>query len=177
MHLQNTLVVFLLALVSMITLGCMSHSPKNLPTRFGLLCAFATLVGASLGPLLDFAAHVSPQLIPSAFLLTAVVFIALTLSAMLTKRREFIMLGSTLLSALLFLALIRFVNVFARSEALFDLQLYGGLLVFCGFVLFDTQLIVEKRRHGDDDFIWHAVDLFIDAVDIFVRILVILTKK
>ena len=35
-----------------------------------------------------------------------------------------------------------------------QLQLYGGLLLFCGFVLYDTQLIVEKRRRGDKDFVW-----------------------
>ena len=61
----------------------------------------------------------------------------------------------------------------------------------CAFVLFDTQLIVEKRRSGDDDFIWyalsstvvtcfywflyrHSVDLFIDFIDIFRRLVIIL---
>lgn len=35
-----------------------------------------------------------------------------------------------------------------------QVTLYLGLVIFCGFVLFDTQLIVEKCRNGDDDFIW-----------------------
>ena len=32
----------------------------------------------------------------------------------------------------------------------------------CGFVLYDTQLIVEKRRRGDDDYIW-LVALFLQT--------------
>ena len=35
-----------------------------------------------------------------------------------------------------------------------QVNLYLGLFVFCAFVLYDTQLIVEKRRRGDDDYIW-----------------------
>ena len=47
----------------------------------------------------------------------------------------------------------------------------------CGFVLYDTQKIVEKSRNGDRDFILHAMDLFIDFLSIFKRLLVILMDK
>ena len=56
-------------------------------------------------------------------------------------------------------------------------ELYFGLLLFCGFVLFDTQLIVEKFNLGNDDFIWHSLDLFLDFVNIFRRLLIILASK
>jgi FtsH-binding integral membrane protein len=175
--LQGGILSGLGAIGCLIAMMCKQHSAKNLPMRFGFLTGFAFLMGLTLGPLLDMAAHVAPHLIPTAFLLTSAIFVSLSLCATLTKRREFLYLGGALFSALSIMALLRLVNIFVRSEALFDLNLYGGLLVFCGFVLFDTQLIIEKRRNGDDDFVWHAVDLFIDALDIFVRILIILTKK
>ena len=56
-------------------------------------------------------------------------------------------------------------------------ELYFGLILFCGFILFDTQLIVEKFESGDTDYLWHSIDLFLDFVNIFRRLLIILASK
>ena len=58
-----------------------------------------------------------------------------------------------------------------------QVELYGGLLLFCGFILYDTQLIIERRRRGDRDYVWHSLMLFVDFVDVFRHILVILMQK
>lgn len=47
----------------------------------------------------------------------------------------------------------------------------------CGFIIFDTQNITEKARRGDKDYIKHSVELFIDFVAVFKRILIILTDR
>lgn len=44
-------------------------------------------------------------------------------------------------------------------------------------MIFDTQLVVEKASLGDRDFAWHAMELFIDFVGIFVRICIILLRN
>lgn len=54
---------------------------------------------------------------------------------------------------------------------------YLGLLVFAGYVLFDTQLVVERASAGDFDQIQHALDLFVDFMAIAVRVLIILMKN
>lgn len=66
-----------------------------------------------------------------------------------------------------------------NAEDLSNLQthLYLGLLLMCGFVLFDTQLIIEKRRMGNKDFVQHALELFIDFIGVFRRLVIILTQK
>lgn len=46
-----------------------------------------------------------------------------------------------------------------------------------GFVLFDTQMIMEKHRMGSNDCIAHSLDLFYDVISIFRRLLIILTQK
>ncbi|CAI8050565.1 Bax inhibitor 1, partial [Geodia barretti] len=58
-----------------------------------------------------------------------------------------------------------------------ELDVYGGLILFCGFVLFDTQLIVERFNNGDNDYVRHSLDLFLDFINIFRRLLVILASK
>ena len=53
--------------------------------------------------------------------------------------------------------LFSFLELNLLSVLAFQVQLYGGLLLFCGFVLYDTQLIVSKCTRGDRDFVWYVV--------------------
>lgn len=57
------------------------------------------------------------------------------------------------------------------------LQLYFGLLVFMGYMVVDTQDIIEKAHHGDLDFVKHALTLFTNFVNVFVRILIIMVCR
>merc|ERR1712115_482850 len=82
--------------------------------------------------------------------------------------------SSSRLSTLLVLG---FLNIFFRSQLLFQAHLYIGLAIFCGFIMFDTQVIIRKARNGDKDFIAHSLDLFIDFVQIFRKVLILLMQK
>lgn len=153
------------------------HQPENVNKRFGYLMGFAFLSGLGLGPLMDMVIRIDPSIIPTAFMATSVIFICFSLSALYSNDRKWIFIGGSLMSALSILFCMSLLNIFIRSRLLFEIELYVGLLVMCAFVLYDTQLIVEKRRRGDDDFIWHCVDLFIDMIQIFRRLMIILANK
>ncbi|KAM8794160.1 bax inhibitor 1 [Eudromia elegans] len=171
---QFSLLTGLAALALMVWLTATPHSRDTERKRLGMLAGFAFLTGINLGPLLEMCISINPSVVPSAFLGTAAVFTCFSLSALLARRRTFLYLGGFLLSGLSLLLLSSAVNAFVGSAWLFSANLYVGLMVMCGFVLFDTQLIIEKAEGGDKDYIWHCVDLFLDFVNIFRELLMIL---
>jgi len=83
-------------------------------------------------------------------------------------------LGGTLSSMLFYLFLLSVVQIFVKSTFINNINLYLGLFMFCGYILYDTQLIIEKSDRGSTDFVWDALELFIDFVAVFVRVLIIL---
>lgn len=108
---------------------------------------------------------------------TTVVFVSFSISALLAERGRWLYLGGTLMSMLNIMILFSFANLFLRSTFIYQAHLYLGLFVICGFVIYDTQLIIEKHHMGSRDFIMHSLDLFIDFVGVFRHLLVILTQK
>ncbi|XP_053152560.1 bax inhibitor 1 [Hemicordylus capensis] len=162
------------ALGLMIWLMATPHSQETEKKRLGMLAGFAFLTGVNLGPLLDMCIAINPTIIPTAFLGTAVIFSCFSLSALYAKRRAYLYLGGILFSGLFLMLFFSLINIFLGSTWLFTVNLYIGLMVMCGFVLFDTQLIIEKAENGDKDYIWHCVDLFLDFVNIFRELMVIL---
>ncbi|CAH1248882.1 bax inhibitor 1-like [Branchiostoma lanceolatum] len=171
---------FLSAIASiglLIWLGMTDNAPRNQLKRLGIMGGFAFCVGLGLGPLMDTVIQIDPSIIPTAFIATTVVFVSFTLSALWAENRYYLFLGGILMSGVQMLMFAGLFNLFFRSYFLFQAQLYVGLAIFCAFVLYDTQLIVEKRRRGDTDYIWHSVDLFLDFVNIFRRIMIILAQR
>lgn len=48
----------------------------------------------------------------------------------------------------------------------------GGALVFCAFIIFDTQMIL--KRLSPEDYIIAAINLYLDILNLFIEILRIL---
>lgn len=168
---------FILSLGSSLFIYFTQHSRETLHSRLGAFFLFCFSTGIGFGPLLQALSIISPDTIPTALLGTALIFVSFTLAALFTRKRYYIYLGAALMSAISLLTTFSFMNLFIRSPAIYTAELYIGLAIFCAFVVFDTQLIVEKRRNGDTDFVWHTLDLFIDFVEIFRHLLIILNSK
>lgn len=161
----------------MLALGLTANEPKNQLKRLGYLVGFALCTGLGLGPLLEHVIAIEPSIISTAFLATTLIFVCFSFAALWAEERSYLYLGGSLMSGLSIMCFMGLMNLFFRSTMIYQLHLYGGLLIFCSFILYDTQLIIEKKRNGDGDFIWHSVDLFLDFINIFRRILVILSNK
>ncbi len=102
------------------------------------------------------------------------------MAARFARRRAYLYLGGFSGRGLSVLTVLSLLRLFVRgSDAVYlGVQLYGGLMLFCGYVLYDTQVIIEKVHAGDrDDHLQHALDLFINLAAIFVRILIIMLRN
>jgi len=166
------------------TFGCLigfavsSASQENFIPRLAFLLGFAFFDGAVLGPLVQLAAMIQPHLILVALGATTLIFTCFSLSAIFSSpERKYLFYGGILSSAISMLFWFSVINMFFPTELGLNIQLYGGLIVFLGYILYDTQLIILKREAGDTDYLSHSVELFIDFVAVFVRLLIILLKN
>lgn len=163
---------------SLLWLGFTPATPQNASKRYALLCGFSFAQGTSIGPLVGLALGVNPGLILTTVLATASIFVCFTASALMTQRRSYLFLGGWLSSAITSMLVLRLCGwLFGLGKMAFLVELYGGLLVMSGFVLLDTQLIVERASAGDFDHVRGALDLFVDAWGILVRVLIILLRN
>ncbi|KAJ7557325.1 hypothetical protein O6H91_05G122000 [Diphasiastrum complanatum] len=146
--------------------------------RLKLLGAAAFCQGASLGTLIEAVLNFDPSIVVTALLGSFVVFACFSGAALLARRREFLFLGGLLTSAVSTMMMLQFSSMlFGGASLMYMIEIYGGLLLFVGYVLFDTQIIIEKADRGDRDYVKHSLDLFVDFAGIFVRILLILTRN
>jgi FtsH-binding integral membrane protein len=150
---------------------------KNRGQRMAMLLGFAFLTGLGMGPLLDMAVRINPALIPNALMMSTMVFACFSGAALFAPDGQYLYLGGGLMSAMSMLFWMGLLNIFFQSQLIFQVSLWGGLLLFCGFIVWDTQMIIAKRRMGDKDYIAHSLDLFIDFVQIFRKILILLMQK
>ena len=80
-----------------------------------------------------------------------------------------------MLSTMMWMSLLN--SFFFRSPTVMVNEIYLGALIFAGFILYDTQLIIERAERGSRDYIGHSVDLFLDGIALFSRLLVILMRR
>ncbi|XP_013107024.1 bax inhibitor 1 [Stomoxys calcitrans] len=171
---------FLAALGSLfLVLGLLFYrdNGKNYYTRVAMLYAFGFCSGQSMGPLLSYVVRVDPSIIVTALVGTFITFASLSAAALLAGRGQFLFLGGILISVVNTMALLSLMNIFFKSVIVQMGQLYIGVIVMAGFILFDTQSIVEKVRLGNRDVVQHALDLFFDVLNMFRRLVIILTQK
>merc|ERR1719295_967931 len=175
-HLMTQMVFpYILALIAvMVSIACIPR--EHFFVRIGLALFFGFLQGIIIGPLVNEAIDMDPFIVRAALVLTLCVFVSFSMIAMMTTDKKCLYLGSMLNSFCLFLL---FMRVFPTSFG-YELSLYGGLIMFMGYVFYDTQQIIKRvERYGlqHTDFVSDAITLYIDFVAIFVRILIIIMRS
>ncbi|KAJ1508429.1 Bax inhibitor 1 [Coelomomyces lativittatus] len=146
--------------------------------RTGALYGFAYLKGLSLRPLISMAGYVSPTILPQAVVSTFLIFVSFTVAAIYAKKRTLLYVGAMLGSALSVLFWMNLFNLFFMSRAVFNANVYLGLLIFAGYIMYDTQIMIHQAVHNPFvDTLTLAMDLYINLISLFIRIVYLLTKN
>lgn len=135
------------------------------------LFAFTTLTGVVISPLIAVVAVYNPGSILAAGLLTVGIFGGLTAYVFISKR-DFSFLRGMVTVGLIVVILAGVANIFVGSGALGFAVAAATLLLFSGFVLYDTSNII--RRYPTNEYVAGALSLYLDAFNIFLALLRIL---
>jgi len=165
-------------------LGVFYTPPENpIPKHFFWL-TFNAFQAATLSPLFFF----SPAILARAGLYTLGVVGSLSYIGATAANDKYLMMGGPLLAGVSVVALSALAplvlpatafRALAVTEAVY---LYGGLAVFGGFVLYDTQKILMHARmaeqgHMKRDPLKESIGLQLDMVNIFIRLVQILSMQ
>lgn len=142
---------------------------RKVPVNFVLLGIF-TLTEAYLVSCIT--AYHDPETVFIAALLTAAIVVALTIYAFTTKT-DFTICGGLLFTAVMALFVGSILAIIFRSRLLSILISVISVVVFSIYLIYDTQLILGKGelRLTIDDYIFAAMNLYLDIIRIFLEIL------
>jgi FtsH-binding integral membrane protein len=139
--------------------------------NMALFYLFSALEGAIIGPELSLIQRFAPGVPVAAAVITVAVFGGLSLYAV-TSRKDFSYLGGMLFAGLIGLMVTGLVLFFVHAAFLQTLYALFGVLIFSGYVLYDTSNIL--RRVGPGDEVMAAISLYLDLLNLFWFILQLL---
>ena len=139
----------------------------NLAALFG----FTTLTGVMISPVIAYVLGRNPDSLAAAGILTVGIFGGLTAYAFISKR-DFSFMRGMLMIGLVVVVLSSLLNIFLAVSAFSFAISAAALLLFSGFVLYDTSNII--RRYPTNEYVAGALSLYLDAFNIFLALLNIL---
>jgi hypothetical protein len=169
-----------LMLIPMVCIICGLHKNKDIyPTNLMLLTALTTLIAFNIGGVC-YSFHIMGKgdVVLAAVAVTAVVFFTLTALVWIVGDK-FGWLGNFLFTALMANIMFCFLAYLLALPGMMVLYNIFGVLIFTGYILYDTNQIVNKVKLSDADTgtaIMGAVELYLDIVNLFLHILSLLGR-
>jgi growth hormone-inducible transmembrane protein len=157
-------------------MGVFYTDPANSFQKHAFWSAFQLSQALFLAPMYFFA----PAVLGRAALYTVGMVGSISYISATAKTDQYLYLGGPLLAGLTLVILGSLAPMVlpvtaVRTLAISDMvSMYGGLAVFGGFVLFDTQKIMQHARMGVRDAAKESISLELDFINIFIRMVSIL---
>lgn len=142
--------------------------PRSVEARMALFFSFAFLEGMTLAPLVK--ATMIKGVLGTSLVLTGCIFVGFSAAAYLSPRASMLKFQGPLYGMLIGMVAISLLNLIYPTAFAHSIVLYGGLALFSMFIAVDTQAMVERARCGGSDHVQDAVQMFLNVVNVFVRI-------
>ncbi len=171
----------LIILELVLVIGVSAGINRLSPTAATLLFIFYSIVnGITLASI--FVVYTMSS-IASVFFITAGTFAAMAVVGYTTKK-DLSGWGRYLLMALIGLIIATVVNIFLKSEGMYMLLNYVGVLIFVALTAYDTQAIKRMMMEADGNEeimqkigIIGALTLYLDFINIFIKLLAIFGNR
>ncbi|XP_063237191.1 protein lifeguard 1-like isoform X2 [Bacillus rossius redtenbacheri] len=172
-HSEIWWVAFAVMLVTLIAMACCTNVRRKAPMNFIFLFLFTVAESFMLGAV---ASTYNGDAVMMAVGLTAAVCLGLTLFAFQTKW-DFTGMGGILLVAVIILMIFGIVAMFVPGKTITLVYASLGALIFSIYLVYDTQLMMggkHKYSVSPEEYIFAALNLYLDIVNIFIYILTII---
>lgn len=167
------LVLYIVIIITPFIVLCpLYYYHQRHPLNYVLLGIFTLALAFAVGLT---CAYTSGKIILEAVILTGVVVVGLTAYTFWAAKRgqDFNFLGPFLFGALLILMVFGLIQIFFPLGKI-SVMIYGCVasLIFCGYIVYDTDNLI--KRYNYDEYIWAAIVLYLDIINLFQALLTIL---
>jgi len=153
---------------------------ENKMAKLAAMGFFNAAIGATLAPV----GFIGGPIVMRAAFYTAAVVGTLSLAAMAARSDQFLSLGMPLcmgLGVIMISSIGRLfmpAHWFVATTVMDNIVLYGGTIVFSGFVLYDTQKIVQLAKFQRDfDPVNASMHIYLDTINIFRLMLTFMSNR
>jgi FtsH-binding integral membrane protein len=172
--------IFFIAEIGLVVVLGAAINRLSAPVATAIFFGYAALNGLTLSVI--FWAYTDASIV-STFMVTAVTFGVMSLYGY-TTRRDLTSIGNLLLMGLIGFLIASVVNLFLRSEAIYWIVTYAGILIFVGLTAYDTQKIKRMAASGFADgevarkaSILGALRLYLDFINLFLLLLRVMGRR
>ncbi|KFK30873.1 hypothetical protein AALP_AA6G036900 [Arabis alpina] len=164
--------LYILIIITPLIVMCpLYYYHQKHPVNYLLLGVFTLALAFAVGLTCAFT---NGKVILESAILTTVVVLSLTFYTFWAAKRghDFNFLGPFLFGALIVLIVFGFIQIlFPLGRT--SVMIYGCLasIIFCGYIVYDTDNLI--KRHTYDEYIWAAISLYLDIINLFMSLLTI----
>ncbi|KAF4358718.1 hypothetical protein F8388_013671 [Cannabis sativa] len=164
-----------LAIFPLILLWPLYVYQQKHPLNFIFLGLFTLSLSLTVGVS---CANTDGKIVLEALILTSAVVTSLTGYTFWAskKGKDFSFLGPVLFTGLIILVLSSFIQAFFPLGST-SVAIYGavGAIIFSGYIVYDTQNLIKRFTY--DEYIWAAITLYLDILNLFLTILRMLKQS